>query len=64
MYPGLNPVNLHPYAAQRKMGQLKPDEKKWAFGPLSKLQALARAMGYLVSNPDHTLRFLTCSIEG
>ncbi|KAJ6574861.1 hypothetical protein B0H19DRAFT_1126072 [Mycena capillaripes] len=46
MYAG-NPLTLHPYAPQTKMGQLKPDQR-WAYSPLSKLSSLARAMGYLI----------------
>ncbi|KAJ7293338.1 hypothetical protein C8J57DRAFT_1268767 [Mycena rebaudengoi] len=42
-----NPVHMHPYAAQAKMGQLKPDQK-WSYTALAKLSSLARAMSYLI----------------
>ncbi|GLB36401.1 putative type III restriction enzyme, res subunit [Lyophyllum shimeji] len=42
-----DPVKFHPYSAQARLGQLTPDQK-WAYGSLSRLAALARAMGYLV----------------
>ncbi|KAF8078356.1 hypothetical protein FPV67DRAFT_1465011 [Lyophyllum atratum] len=42
-----DPVKFHPYSAQARMGQLGKDQR-WAFGPLSRLASLARAMGYLV----------------
>ncbi|KAJ7169638.1 hypothetical protein C8R46DRAFT_1089463 [Mycena filopes] len=42
-----NPVNMHSFYPQHKMGELKSDQK-WAYVPLSKLSSLARAMGYLI----------------
>ncbi|RDB29658.1 ATP-dependent DNA helicase mph1 [Hypsizygus marmoreus] len=42
-----NPVNMHPYAAQARIGTLTKDQR-WAYGPLAKLSSLARAMGYLI----------------
>ncbi|KAF8640347.1 hypothetical protein AX17_000019 [Amanita inopinata Kibby_2008] len=44
---GVDPVTLHPYMPQAKMQSLRRDQR-WAFGPLSKLSSLARAMGYLL----------------
>ncbi|KAF5377463.1 hypothetical protein D9615_005173 [Tricholomella constricta] len=47
LYGNPDPVKLHPYAAQARLGQLTKDQR-WAYGPLSKLASLARAMGYLI----------------
>ncbi|KAG5639303.1 hypothetical protein H0H81_004505 [Sphagnurus paluster] len=47
LYGNPDPSRFHPYAAQARMGQLGKDQK-WAYVPLSRLSALARAMGYLI----------------
>lgn len=50
----VDPVKMHPYRAQATMQQIgaqRNSPHKWAFPSLSKLGALARAMGYLVSIP-------------
>ncbi|KAJ7658685.1 hypothetical protein DFH06DRAFT_1407125 [Mycena polygramma] len=47
MSAATDPVCLHPYAAQAKMGKLKPNEK-WALRPLATLSCIARVMGYLL----------------
>ncbi|KAJ6627172.1 hypothetical protein B0H10DRAFT_1780302 [Mycena sp. CBHHK59/15] len=47
MHAYANPINMHTFGPQARMKELKPDQK-WAYAPLSKLSALARAMGYLI----------------
>ncbi|KAJ7462618.1 hypothetical protein B0H11DRAFT_2053592 [Mycena galericulata] len=47
MYGSVNPVKMHSFTAQRKMGELKQDQR-WAYTPLSTISSLARAMGYLI----------------
>ncbi|KAF7339856.1 ATP-dependent DNA helicase mph1 [Mycena venus] len=42
-----DPVKLHSFSAQSTMATLKPDQR-WAYGPLSKLMSLCRAMAYLI----------------
>ncbi|TFK76864.1 P-loop containing nucleoside triphosphate hydrolase protein [Pluteus cervinus] len=42
-----DPLKIHPYTAQAKMKELR-GEQPWAYGYLSNLQELARAMGYLI----------------
>ncbi|KAG1871187.1 hypothetical protein C8R48DRAFT_698038 [Suillus tomentosus] len=47
----VDPVKMHPYRAQATMQQIgaqRNSPHKWAFPSLSKLGALARAMGYLM----------------
>src|SRR4051794_5676805 len=62
--PGLNPVNMHPYAAQARMGSLD-NNQKWAYGSLSQLSSLARAMGYLVSSLSQKMvSLMLVQIEG
>jgi ATP-dependent DNA helicase MPH1 len=51
----VDPVRMHPYRAQvvaQRIGAQRNSPHKWAFSALSRLGALARAMGYLVS-PAH-----------
>ncbi|KAG1769606.1 hypothetical protein EDD22DRAFT_977468 [Suillus occidentalis] len=46
----VDPVKMHPYRAQatmQRIGSQRNSPHKWAFSSLSKLGALARAMGYL-----------------
>lgn len=57
LYGSGNPVTLHPYAAQARMGSLKKDQK-WAYAPLARVSNLARAMGYLVGICISTVRYL------
>lgn len=49
LYGSGDAVNMHPYGPQARMQTLSRDQQ-WAYGPLSKLSSLARAMGYLVSS--------------
>ncbi|KAG1825591.1 uncharacterized protein BJ212DRAFT_1443684 [Suillus subaureus] len=47
----VDPVKMHPYRAQatmQRIGSQRNSPHKWAFSSLSKLGALARAMGYLM----------------
>ncbi|KAG1777424.1 hypothetical protein EV702DRAFT_1103196 [Suillus placidus] len=47
----VDPVKMHPYRAQatmQRIGAQRNSPHKWAFSSLSKLGALARAMGYLM----------------
>ncbi|OAX39009.1 P-loop containing nucleoside triphosphate hydrolase protein [Rhizopogon vinicolor AM-OR11-026] len=47
----VDPVKLHPYRAQviiQRIGAQRNSPHKWAFSSLSRLAALARAMGYLM----------------
>ncbi|KAG2123566.1 P-loop containing nucleoside triphosphate hydrolase protein [Suillus clintonianus] len=47
----VDPVKMHPYRAQatmQRIGAQRNSPHKWAFSSLSKLAALARAMGYLM----------------
>ncbi|KAG1889374.1 hypothetical protein F4604DRAFT_1712018 [Suillus subluteus] len=47
----VDPVKMHPYRAQatmQRIGAQRNSPHKWAFSALSKLGALARAMGYLM----------------
>ncbi|KAG0697158.1 hypothetical protein DFH29DRAFT_947571 [Suillus ampliporus] len=47
----VDPVKMHPYRAQvtiQRIGAQRNSPHKWAFSALSKLAALARAMGYLM----------------
>ncbi|KIJ68754.1 hypothetical protein HYDPIDRAFT_106998 [Hydnomerulius pinastri MD-312] len=47
----LDVIKMHPYRAMatiQRIGAQRSSPHKWAFGPLSKLGAMARAMGYLM----------------
>lgn len=54
LLPNVDFVKMHPYRATGVMQTLKPDQR-YAYKPLSKLSALARIMGYLVSQYVHSI---------
>ncbi|KAF8898361.1 hypothetical protein BD779DRAFT_1666229 [Infundibulicybe gibba] len=47
LWGAADPLLMHPYAPQARMASLDGTQR-WAYGPLSRLSSLARAMGYLV----------------
>ena len=66
----VDPVKMHPYRAQatiQRIATQRNNPHKWAFSSLSKVAALARAMGYLASTAHcHILpsNRLTFGIDG